>query len=481
LKGYRGTGGSGRAVLVQSDGKIVAAGEGLHDFVLARYNSDGTLDSSFGTGGKVETLFVANQADSAFALAIQPDGKIVAVGDTGVSSFSGTVFAVARYNTNGTLDTTFGPSHNGLVTTTLLCNDVARAVVIQPDGKIVVAGQTAASSSPLSDGLVRYNTDGTLDTSFGQGGIITLAVVPGASQWFLSVTVETVNVNGVPTTEIVASGNVNSNPQGTVIARFAPNGTLDSSFGSGGTVILQTANPLYKVGGGLMIQADGKILDVGFAQNPQGATDSALGRFNVDGSLDTSFNPSGPTPGLLDLGIAGIGRSLALQSDGKIIVGGSGSASTLLLARLNGADGSFDTTFGTNGVVQQTLTGSPFAASIALQPDGKIVTLGTASGSGSAVNYFAVARFLGDTTTPSAPASAVSLTSTSGPSSLSASRSLSNPVAPSTAVFDQALAMAALDPASGLTALVATLGDVGLSPARPRVRWSPQAHRFGQS
>jgi hypothetical protein len=118
---------------------------------------------------------------------------------------------------------------------------------------------------------------------------------------------------------------------------------------------------------------------------------------------------------------------------------------------------------------------------LALQPDGKIVTAGPIHDKTGSWNIgLAVARVLSDTTTTAtASSSAMSLISLGGPSVPSASQSLINPVAPTTAVFDQALALAAIDPASGLTAPVATLGDAGLSPAWPRVRWSHQAHRFG--
>ena len=216
----QGTGGNAFAVQIQSDGKIVAAGWGLYDFAVARYNTNGSLDPTFGSGGEVVTTF--NQQLTAYAndLAIQPDGKIVVVGYTlvtvgsGTNSVTDTVFAMARYNTNGTLDTSFGPNHNGLVTTKILGNDSAHAVVIQPDGKIVVAGSIARGlPRPSSAALVRYNPNGTLDTSFGQGGIMTPTFVPGASQSFDDVALETVN----GTTEIVAAGAVSS-PADVVLA-----------------------------------------------------------------------------------------------------------------------------------------------------------------------------------------------------------------------------------------------------------------------
>jgi uncharacterized delta-60 repeat protein len=445
-KQFKGTGGNPFDVEIQSDGKIVAAGEGLHSFALARYNTNGSLDSTFGTGGKVETTFGLNHEDSVRAIAFQPDGKIIAVGGTNVldSTTYENHFAIARYNTNGTLDTTFGPNHNGLVTTSIVANDFANSVVIQPDGKIVVAGSAGSqaplygSSSTVSDALVRYNSDGTLDTSFGQGGIIKMSIVPGASQEFNGVALETINVGGIPTTKIVASGPVVSNPRGSVLARFNLNGTLDSSFGSGGPVILQTVNPVVVLSA-LTIQPDGKIVEPGTATSAQGVRDAAVVRFNSDGSLDTSFNPNGPMPGLVDLGVTGFADRVVLQPDGKIVVGGSGT-SPILLARLNGADGSFDPTFGSNGLVLKTVPGNPTVKGLALQSDGKIVTAGQGWGlPGSTDGYFAVTRFLGDT--PLAPQALITASGSTSLDSLVPTSAIPTPTGQVADVFDQAVGL----------------------------------------
>jgi uncharacterized delta-60 repeat protein len=391
LKGYKGTGGNAFDVEVQSDGKIVAAGEDLHDFALARYNANGSLDSAFGNGGKVVTTFGKNHGEAVRAIAFQPDGKIIAVGNTGVvDAPTGPNFAIARYNTNGTLDTSFGPSHNGLVTTSILGDDHALSVVLQPDGKIVVAGEAQASSSgPGADALVRYNADGSLDTSFGKGGIINMSVVPGADQLFNAVTLETVNVGGVPTTKILASSNSTS-PDGIVVVRFNLDGSLDSTFGSGGTVFLQSTDS-HASTFGLIVQPDGKIVDSANITNSQGVRDPAVLRLNPDGTLDTSFGPGGAVPGLVDLGFSGFDYRVVLQPDGKILVGGYAN-SELMLARLNGSDGSLDSTFGTNGVALEALPVTTTVKGMALQSDGKIVTAGV----GGINSEFTVARFLGD-------------------------------------------------------------------------------------
>src|SRR3954447_18172860 len=161
---FAGNGDEAHAVAVQADGKVVAAGGALvttplgtlQDFALARYRPDGTLDPTFGAAGKVRTDF--GGSEQAFAVAVQPDGKIVAAGG------SGRDFELARYNADGSLDGTFGVG--GKVTTTFAgifasLFTRASAVLVQPDGKIVAAG-TASAARPLDFGLARYNPDGTL-------------------------------------------------------------------------------------------------------------------------------------------------------------------------------------------------------------------------------------------------------------------------------------------------------------------------------
>jgi uncharacterized delta-60 repeat protein len=393
--------GFAKAVQIQSDGKIVAAGQGSNAFAVARYNTDGSLDPTFGSGGKVVTDFGhPSEDEGASDLAIQPDGKIVVVGRTEVPAGNGKnappsifEFAIARYNTNGTLDTSFGPNHNGLVTTKILGFAEALSVVIQPDGKILVGGNTSPGSGPAQCTLVRYNPNGTLDTSFGSGGILTPTLVSGVPPFLLDVALETVN----GTTEIVVAGTVNS--WDGIIARFYLDGSLDTSFGSNGNVIVSSLQ------GRLAIQPDGKIVEVGgFWNSQQGVQDPAVARLDINGSLDATFNPNGPTPGVLVIVIAGTNGAVfengVIQPDGKIVAAGTSTGPQMLLTRLN-ADGSLDPTFGSNanGVVLDSLTGGAWAFDVALQADGKFVTAGVAPSGGDS---FAIARFLGDTTTTTA-------------------------------------------------------------------------------
>lgn len=403
-EGAQGTEGEGIAVQIQPDGKIVAAGWGYADFAVARYNTNGSLDSTFGSGGEVVTTFTQQLAAFANGLAIQPDGKIVVVGYTLVNSknSSYTDFAVARYNSNGTLDTTFGPNDNGLVTTEILGSDQADAVVIQPDGKILVAGSAAkVGSSTGSPALVRYNSNGTLDTTFGQGGIMT-PTLPGAPVAFASLALETVN----GATEFVVEGGSTSGP---VLARYNLNGSLDTTFGSGGSEILpKQTTGLYA--GSLVIEPNGQIVLTGDSENPQGQDEGAIARFDVNGSLDPTFNPDGPTPGVavIPATVGGAFYHGAIQPDGKIVAVGAVYTSTgreILLTRLN-TDGSLDSTFGTNGVVLDSLTGGATARAVALQSNGEIVTVGEASSTtGPTDDVFAIARFLNQAPTTTTLAS----------------------------------------------------------------------------
>src|SRR5262249_31918578 len=164
------------AVAVQADGKILAAGIAAkpgeqRNFALARYNSDGSLDPGFGSNGRVTTDFYG-LLDNAYALAIQPDGKIVAAGSATIPGSNTNEFALARYDADGTLDSTFG--NGGKVATAVLAlNDPALALALQSDGKIVAGGFALIAGLNYDFALVRYSgVDGTPDPGFGTGGVV---------------------------------------------------------------------------------------------------------------------------------------------------------------------------------------------------------------------------------------------------------------------------------------------------------------------
>jgi uncharacterized delta-60 repeat protein len=260
------------ALVIQSDGRIVAAGYSYngsnYDFALVRYNTDGSLDITFGTGGKVTTP-VGSGDDVAHSLGIQSDGKILAAGYSFNSSGSKDDFALVRYNTNGTLDTTFGSG--GIVTTPVGSGkDQAHAIGIQPDGRIVAAG-SSDNGSKYNFALVRYNTNGTLDTSFGTSGIVT---TPVGSGWD-SVYALALQPDG----RIVAAGmsGIETSPNFALV-RYNVNGTLDTGFGIGGIVTASIgSSDDYALA--LCIQSsDGKIVAAGYSYNG-GNYDFALVRY----------------------------------------------------------------------------------------------------------------------------------------------------------------------------------------------------------
>jgi uncharacterized delta-60 repeat protein len=298
---------------IQRDGKIVAAGlantGGDYDFALARYNDDGTLDTTFGAGGKVLT----DVSGDAYALAVQPDGRIVAAGT------SNTDFALIRYHRDGSLDTTLG---GGRALTDFGGNDYAYALAIRPDGKIVVAGFSDVYGSN-DFALTRYHNDGTPDSTFGGGGWV-LSDVSGASS---DDEVRAVTVQ--PDGKIVAAGGSNAvhgTDQDFALARYDNDGALDTSFGIGGIVLTDvTGAGSYDVCLALTVQPDGKIMVAGSAGRVRNA-DSALARYNNHGGLDTAFGNRGTV--VTDVSGAGLDDdafAVAVQTDGKIVTAGVAS------------------------------------------------------------------------------------------------------------------------------------------------------------
>ncbi|MDX3248117.1 calcium-binding protein [Streptomyces sp. ME18-1-4] len=376
-------GGTDFATSVQADGKIVAAGftsaGGANDFALARYNTNGSLDTTFGTGGKVTTDFGGTN-DGAHAVAVQPDGKIVAAGQSG-SGFT-LDFALARYNTDGSLDTTFGTG--GKVTTSFGASfNQAFGVVLQTDGKIVAAGTTNAGAGD-DFAVARYNTDGSLDTSFGTGGLVTTDFGTGSSDEASGVALQS---DG----KIVLAGSSDSGgTEDFALARYNTDGSLDTTFGTGGKVTTSFGGNEFA--DGVVVQTDGKIVAAGFT-NAGGTQDFALARYNTDGSLDTTFGTGGKI--VTNFGGDDVALGVALQTDGKIVAAGftnAGGTQDFALARYN-TDGSLDTCFGTGGKVITNFGGTDRADGVTVQTDGKIVAAGRSNAGGTF--DFALARYLG--------------------------------------------------------------------------------------
>lgn len=327
---------------------------------------DGTPDLTFGTGGKVITQLSPGY-DSGYGVAIQPDGKIVVAGESqnGTSGFDYDI-ALVRYNPDGSLDNNFGSG--GIVISPIGSGwDLSGSVALQSDGKIVVAGQTLAGSA-YDFVTVRYNTNGSLDNSFGNGGIAKTPVGSGAYGWFCALQ---------PDEKIVVVGPVsNGSNLDFGVVRYNTNGSLDNNFGSNGKVITPV-NTADDYSWSCAFQNDGKIL-VGGLSSINGNLDFALVRYNSNGTLDNSFGANGKvtTP----VGPASDkGRSVTLQTDGKIVLGGNsviGATEDFALVRYN-IDGSLDNSFGANGIVSTPVgTGEDILKTIVIQADGKILAAG---------------------------------------------------------------------------------------------------------
>jgi uncharacterized delta-60 repeat protein len=374
----------------------------------------GLLDPTFGTGGKVTTHFMGNGGASGGAL--QSDGKIVVVGSTrallpGTKSH----FVVARYNPDGSLDTTFGTG--GTVTTDFGGNDAASDVVIQPDGKIVVVGSSVDVAQVTSD-LARYQPNGSLDLSFGRGGTIRrdggeatgVALQPdgkilvseliGVHTKFSYLTrynpdgsVDTSFGSGIPPSGAIigvqADGRIIlavNGGDGINLVRFFPNGDRDPSFGMGGKATTPGAFVAY----GFTLRPDGRIVVAG-AANDRGNINFALLQYNVNGNLDPTFGAGGKVLTNFGQGQGVQTSSLALQPDGKIVVAGStqGASNRFALARYD-PDGALDVSFGSGGTVVTDFGGTARASRVVVQPDGKSVAVGNANGD------FALARYSKD-------------------------------------------------------------------------------------
>ena len=368
-------GGDDTAMALQADGKIVMVGGSGTDFLLARYNVDGSLDTSFGSGGLVTSDVGSGSADEARAVAIQSDGKIVVAGNAVVGRTSNNQFnfdfAVARFNADGSPDTSFG--NGGKVTTDFNGQtDRAFALAIQGDGKIVVAGSATPANGISTDfAVARYDSTGAPDNSFGSGGKLTTDV-GGATDIAQNVVVQ-------PNGAILVSGVLTLGSDPTLghggLARYDGNGIPDSSFGSGGKVTL----PNVALGDALAVQGDAKIVVAGSAV-VAGTFQFALMRLSASGSPDGGFGSNG----LVTTGFStqdDFGRAMAIQADDRIVVVGQSSNKSnpdFAVARY-GTNGALDGSFGSGGKLTIDFFGSfDGAENVAVQSDGKIVVSGFA-------------------------------------------------------------------------------------------------------
>lgn len=373
------------ALVVQADGKLLAAGAALvggrHGVALARFQSDGSLDQSFGSGGTVVTS-VGKADDFAMAATQLRDGTLAVAGQS--SDGSRFAIAVLRYNPDGTLDGTFGAG--GVVVTAVGDRDAgAHALAEQPDGGLVVAGE-AYNGHAWDFALARFDRRGALDASFGRAGIVTMPV--GAADDHAYAVLQ--QADG----KVVAAGETYDGSRTRfAVLRCTENGGGDESFGEGGRVITEVGAGESKARA-LVQQADGKLAVAGSGWNGHDS-DFALARYLADGRLDERFGTQGKV-------VTGIGggedeaSALVQQGDGKLVAGGSawnGRDWDFALARYQD-DGALDRSFGAGGkVVTQVGASEDRIYTLVAQPDGKLVAAGYAVRDGLGV---ALARYLPD-------------------------------------------------------------------------------------
>ena len=374
-------------VAVQTDGKIVVTGRAanaLNDFDLAvaRYNSDGTLDQTFGSGGVTITPAPSNLNSAGNAITLLSTGKIL------IAGVSGSDFVVVKFNVDGTVDTTFGNS--GRIVADFGSGEVATSLVVQADGKIVAAGHTGFGST-FDFALARWMPEGSPDVTFDGDGELTTTFANDDRADAIEL-----QTDG----KIVAAGASQGN---FALARYNSNGSLDTTFDTDGKVTTAFTSGSAR---SMAIQSDGKIVVAGSAFNGS-QSDFTLVRYNMDGSLDTGFDSDGKVTTSFSATKHDSAGDIQIRSDGRIVAGGyvDRAASPIefhgdfAIARYN-SDGSLDTTFDTDGMVETAFNVHEIGNAIEIQGDGRVVAVGTTADGVSSKSSIALARYLDIGTPP---------------------------------------------------------------------------------
>ncbi len=385
------------AAMVLRSGNLYIAG-GVHtenqiypfDFAAAKYDSNGVPDTSFGIDGKIIDdaglgVCVAN------SIIVEPDGKSLVSGETG------SVGTITRFNADGSVDTSFGESGRFKIPSSIngiFRNGEIKDAVRQPDGKIIAVASGFFSFSTYFV-IVRINADGTLDNSFSGDGL-QVVTDPGN----LRLTGNSIALQ--PDGKIIVAGAIFSTAEDSDFAvyRVNSNGTLDLDFGVSGKVVTSFGTPTDNANS-VTIQADNKIVVSGYVG--EFFKQFAAARYNPDGSLDISFSFDGKVTTSVGIPTTSPfsgngGKAMALQTDGKIIIVGktyNGANDDLTMIRYN-IDGTLDNSFGNSGIViTQVGEGYDGANDIAIQPDGKLIVVGSSSDGdfGSSSEDFAILRY----------------------------------------------------------------------------------------
>lgn len=372
------------AVARQSDGKIVLAGNSGQQTMVMRLNADGSLDHGFGSSGMV-TKSVGSGFSAAYAVAMQPDDKIVLAGEADNATVD---VSVLRFTSNGTLDPQF--DGDGVKIVDLGKGESGAAVAVQPDGKIVVGGTTGNSST--ADGfVVRLLPSGALDTSFaGDGSADTTGKISVKNY------VDAMALG--PAGAIVTCGYQDDGTHQRLLAvRYTATGGFDTTFDGDGVAVV-TSTDDTTIATGAAVTSSGAIVCAGSLSSAT-STHTLVARFTAHGALDPTYNGNGLA--LSDVPTnADEASGVAVQHDGKVVTAGLSGDGRMVVERFTNA-GAMDTTFKGTGYVAVKVGGDPtFANGVLVQPDGKIVAAG---GSQSTPESVVAIRLLGDTTPPTAP------------------------------------------------------------------------------
>jgi uncharacterized delta-60 repeat protein len=398
------------AIATQPDGKIVAAGNAggqtnSYNLAIMRLNRDGTPDLSFAGSGFVRTEFPGTNP----TIQIQQDGKILVTTQDVWYRKPSANFIILRFNADGSQDKGFGT--NGMVTLDFspsndfnqTAQDFCEATALQADGKIIVAGQTSRGSLmpnfPFYNfALARLNSDGTLDKTFNNNGLL-VTEVPGIDETLSAIALQS---DG----KIVAAGiNVYDINANVLLRRYHSDGSLDTFFGTNGRV--DTDFGSFDEVRALLVQPDGKLVAVGTKKPNILApfeSDIFIGRYTPDGSLAESFGQAGKV--ITDLGQYEEMYGATLQENGKLVVAGTSgighptrsySLTDFLAIRYN-TDGTFDKDFGDNGKISTDFGRVEVARALAIDKDGNVILAGYTGEwtfDGFDQSDFAFARYIG--------------------------------------------------------------------------------------
>lgn len=395
------------SIVQQPDGKIVACGvsevteeEEFRTYVC-RYNTNGTLDTSFGTNGKVGFDYLFHEVIDP-KIKLQSDGKILIATNVGLEWWEYD-FLLVRLNADGSYDSGFGT--NGIVITNFEesehgnSQNTTRAIELQPDGKIILAGESGDLGQFENFAVARYNSDGTLDTTFGSNGKLSINIGTNS--------IGPYSIDGIYAVKLQSNGKIilagYTDAQNSIevynsaLVRLNTDGTIDTSFGTNGKTI---TNIPASSGGVCTISITnenaiiaGSIINF----NSNGNTKIGLLKYDSNGNLDTTFGTNGITMTQInDTAMIDTIWDIALQQDGKIVAAGYSLNTTIDMVVLRyTSNGVLDTAFDTDGIlVTDFASAVDGALSLLIQPDGKIVVGGL---SGTAPDYeFALARYTFD-------------------------------------------------------------------------------------